>query len=607
MSEILKKYQNEVQRRAFTLGNKASIDEEKRTVEVAFSSEDPYLRGFGYEILDHSPESIRLGRLEDGGAVLVDHDARDHVGVIEKVSIDGDRMGRATLRFGRSQRAQEIFTDVVDGIRKSISVGYRVHSMTLEKERSDDEPVYRVDDWEPFEVSFVAIPADATVGVGRSAEMKESEEAIMPEENKVLETKAQDAPAVVVDKVDVAAERDAARKDELARIREIEAIGKQFDCKELADEYTSKGHGVEQFRQAVLADIAKKNDAGPGAIPELGLSERDVERYSFVRAMAALANPDNRRLREAAAFEFEVSEAAQEASGRRSMGFMVSPDVLKRDLSVGTATAGGHTVETELGGLIDILRNRSVINQVGATMLTGLQGNVAFPRQTGAATGYWVAEGGAPTESQQTFDQVPLSPKTFGAFTEYTRQLLLQSSIDVEGFVRNDLARVLALGIDLAALYGTGSSNQPTGVSQQSGINSPTSFAGANPTFAEVVTMETEVAVDNADEGALAYVCRPDMRGYFKSTEKFSSTGMTIWEPGNTVNGYGCGVSSQVTAGDLFFGNWNDLMIGMWGGLDIMVNPYALDTSGGVRIVALQSMDIAVRHPVSFAFNNDGA
>ena len=203
-------------------------------------------------------------------------------------------------------------------------------------------------------------------------------------------------------------------------------------------------------------------------------------------------------------------------------------------------------------------------------------------------------------------EQVPLTPKTFGAFTEYTRQLLLQSSIDVEGFVRNDLARVLALGIDHASLYGTGSSNQPTGVSQQSGINAPTSFAAANPTFAEVVTMETEVAVDNADEGALAYVCRPDMRGYFKSTEKFSSTGMTIWEPGNTVNGYGCGVSSQVTAGDLFFGNWNDLMIGMWGGLDIMVNPYALDTSGGVRIVALQSMDIAVRHPVSFAFNNDG-
>src|SRR6056297_554484 len=173
--------------------------------------------------------------------------------------------------------------------------------------------------------------------------------------------------------------------------------------------------------------------------------------------------------------------------------------------------------------------NRSVINQVGATMMTGLQGNVAFPRQTGAATGYWVAEGGAPTESQQGFDQVPLIPKTYGAFTEYTRQLLLQSSIDIETFVRNDLARVLALGIDLAALYGSGSSNQPKGISNQSGINAPTAFAAANPTFAEVVAMESAIAADNADEGTMAYVCRPDMRGHFKSTEKFSSTGMTIW------------------------------------------------------------------------------
>lgn len=600
------------QERAFAVSQRNSIDEEARTVEVAFSSEDPYLRFFGYEILDHSPDSVRLGRLQDGGAVLVDHDTRDHVGVVDSVKIDGDRVGRATLRFGRSQRAQEVFTDVVDGIRKSISVGYRVHNMTLEAERAGEEPTYRVDDWEPFEVSFVAVPADATVGVGRSADHStiETKESEMTDEVKDLAPQAPKepvAPAIVTSPVDVAAERDAARKEELQRIRDITAIGAQFGYKDLADESINSSHSVEDFRQIVLGRMAKDNDSAPAGIPEIGLSEKEADKYSFVRAMAALANPDNRRLREAAAFEFEVSEAAQEASGRRSMGIMVSPEILKRDLTVGTATAGGHTVETELGGLIDILRNRSVINQVGATMMTGLEGNVAFPRQTGASTAYWVAEGGAPTESQQAFDQVPLTPKTLGAYTEYTRQLLLQSSIDVESFVRNDLASVLALEIDRAAMYGSGASNQPTGISQQTGINAPTSFAAANPTFAEVVAMETALAVDNADAGSLAYVCKPDMRGYFKSTEKFSSTGATIWEPGNTLNGYSAAVSNQVVAGDLFFGNWSDLMIGMWGGLDLMVNPYALDTSGGVRIVALQSMDIAVRRPVSFAFNNDGA
>lgn len=602
----LNNFQSEVQHRALSIGRK-KIDEEARTVEVAFSSEDPYLRFFGYEILDHSPKSIRLGRLEDGGAVLVDHDTRDHVGVVESVRIDGDRVGRALLRFGRSVRAQEVFTDVVDGIRKSISVGYRVHSMTLEKSNSDEESVYRVDDWEPFEISFVAVPADASVGVGRSAENlnlqpKEDE---MSDATTEAQNRAQEpaAPAVEINLDEV---RDDTRKGELNRIREIEAMGKQFKASDLAEEAIAKGHDVAQFRQSLLAKMAKDNDSGPGEIPEIGLSRNEARSYSFTRVMAALGSPDNARLRKAAAFELEISEAAQEASGRRSMGFMVPPDVLQRDLVVGTAAAGGNTVETELRDLIDILRNRSVINQVGATMITGLQGNVAFPRQTGAATGAWVAEGSAPAESNQTFNQVALSPKTYGAFTNYSRQLLLQSSIDVEQFVRNDLMQVLTLGIDLAALYGSGTANQPRGVANQSGINAPTAFAAANPTFAEVVAMESSIAADNADMGTMAYVCRPDMRGHFKSTEKFSSTGMTIWESGNTVNGYSVGVSNQVTAGDLFFGNWADLLIGMWGGLDIMVNPYALDTSGGVRIVALQSMDIAVRHPVSFAFNNDG-
>ena len=600
------KYLSGDHHRSLTIDKRAHIDEENRTVDVAFSSEEPYLRWFGYEILDHSAESVDLGRLKDGGAVLVDHDTRDHVGVVEKVKIDSDRVGRASLRFGKSARAQEIFADVVDGIRKSISVGYEVRDMILEEQKDDADPVYRVNSWSPFEISLVSVPADTTVGVGRDHKPDINEEKIMSKENeKPAEQSTAAAPAPAV-QVDVDAERESARKDELHRIRELDAIGKQFGYKELADEAIANNHTVEQFRQVVLGKIAEENDAGPGAIPEIGLSNREADSYSFVRAMAALANPDNRALREAAAFEFEVSEAAQESAGKRSMGFMVPPDVLRRDLTVGTDTAGGHTVETELRGLIEILRNRSVVSQVGATTLTGLNGNVAFPRHTGAATGYWVAEGGAPTESQQTFDQVTLSPKTCGAYTEYTRQLLLQSSIDVENFVRNDLASVLALAIDLAALYGSGASNQPTGVSNQTGINAPTNFAAANPTFAEVVAMETAVAEDNADQGSLAYVARTDMRGHFKTTEKFSSTGATIWEPGGTVNGYNCGVSNQVTAGDLFFGNWSELLIGMWGGLDIMVNPYALDTSGGVRIVALQSMDIAVRHPVSFAFNNDG-
>lgn len=596
--ECVERYLSDPQHvRSFNLGiaGREAIQEEARTVSVAFSSEEPYLRWFGYEVLDHNSGSVRLGRLQDGGAVLMDHDTRDLVGVIESVTIDSDRVGRATLRFGRSARAQEIFTDVVDGIRKSISVGYRVHRMVLESEKSGEEPVYRVNDWEPFEVSLVSVPADATVGVGRNHSSIRSEiimETVIPVVAPV--------PAVHIP-VDVTAEKNAARSDELTRMRGIEAVAKNFGYKDLGNESIDKGHSLAEFQQIVLAKMAVDKE-NVGDIPSLGLSQKEVKAYSIVRAMRALANPDSRSTREEAAYEFEVSEAAQTASGRRSFGFMVPPDIMQRDLTT-VVGQGGYTIATSVEPLIDLLVNRSVIAQVGATVLTGLQGNVSFPRQITGAAGYWVAEGAAPTESQATFDQVLLSPKTYGAFSEYTRQLLMQSSLDVEALVRMDLARTLALGIDNAALYGTGATNQPRGVKNTVGINAPTAFVGAFPTFAEVILMETMVAEDNADVDALAYVLRPDMRGDFKTKLKAAGVSGFVWEDGNTVNGYKVGVSNQVVTGDLFYGNWNALMIAMWGGLDIMVNPYALDTSGGVRITALQSMDIGVRTPVSFAYN----
>jgi len=179
--------------------------------------------------------------------------------------------------------------------------------------------------------------------------------------------------------------------------------------------------------------------------------------------------------------------------------------------------------------------------------------------------------------------------------------------LDVEALVRNDLTASIALAIDLGALAGTGSSGQPTGVKNTSGINTPTNFAGVNPTFPEVVAMETAVAEDNALQGNLAYILPASMYGALKTTVKDSGSGQFVVAPDGSMNGYNAIVSNQVTAGDLYFGNFADLLIGMYGGLDIVVDPYTASSSGTVRIVALQTVDVAVRHAVSFAFNNDGA
>ena len=587
---------------------RAAVNEESRTVELAFASEQPYERWWGVEILDLGQPSVRLGRLTSGGPLLMDHDSRDHIGVIESVQIGADRVGRAVVRFGKSARAEEVFQDVKDGIRRNVSVGYMIHKAQL-VETNDETDTYRVTDWEPFEISLVSVPADASVGIGRSAN-DESPVQIITKETKIMDINVEEVRASAIAE---------AQKGEQARTKEIIAMGEQFKghgADKIAAECLRDGKTVEETRSAILAHIASK----PLPTADIGMSREEAKRFSFVRAINALANPGDRRAQEAAQFEREASDAVSAKMGRAAQGFYVPVEVQQRDLLVGTATAGGNTVATNLlaANFIDLLRNKLAVAGLGAQFLTGLVGQIAIPRQTSGATAYWVAENGAPTESQQAFDQVAMSPKTVGAFTDISRKLLLQSSIDVEGFVRNDLATVLALAIDLAAVNGSGSSNQPTGVLNTSGIGSVAGGAnGLAPTWAHIVDLETQVAVANADVGTLGYLTNAKVRGKLKGTSKVSGQNGFVWDDGDMpLNGYRAGVSNQVpsnlTKGTssgvcsaILFGNFADLIIGQWGSLDLMVDPYTGSTAGTVRVVALQDVDIAVRHAESFAAMKD--
>lgn len=341
----------------------------------------------------------------------------------------------------------------------------------------------------------------------------------------------------------------------------------------------------------------------------IGMSPQEQKRFSFLKALRAQAYPNDRRAQDAAGFERECSQEVAKQRGQEARGIYVPMDVFgsaseRRDLNVTTGTAGGNVVDTVLmaDSFIELLRNRTTVIGLGATVMDGLVGDVAVPKQTGAATAYWIsAEGGAPTESQQTIGQVSLTPRTIGAFTDYTRNLLLQSSIGVENFVRGDLARVLAIGIDLAAIHGTGSAGQPTGIALTSGINTVSFSTAGAPTWAEMVDFETQVELDNAPMNSVSFLMEPTLKGALKTTKKDAGSGIFLME-GNEVNGYPVAVSNQVTDNTAFFGDWSQLMIGMWGGLDLLVDPYTASTTGTVRIVALQSMDVAVRHAVAFAY-----
>jgi HK97 family phage major capsid protein/HK97 family phage prohead protease len=566
---------------------------EERSFEFPFSSEYPVPRYFGNEVLSHEIEAADLSRLNDGAPLLFNHNPDKVVGVVERAWVDGSKKrGYVKVRFSRNSFAKEVMADVKDNVLRGVSFGYSINKM---EERGDN---FVATNWAPYEVSVVSIPADPTIGIGRSLSIDSAAPAASPTQE----------PEVQMENTtpDVEVIRSKAVEAERSRIASITALGEKHGMSELAGELINGGRSLDEARAAFLEKIDTRSTKVEHRIDttsEVGLNDKETRSYSFLRALNYLANPGDKKAAEAAAFEREVSEAASKTYGKPANGLMVPNEVLRRDLATSPASAGGNLVATDLlaGSFIELLRNKLALAQVGATVLNGLQGNIAIPRQTAAATAYWVGEGNAPTESQQTLDQVTMSPKTVGAYVDYSRRLLLQSSVDVEQMVRNDLARVIALEIDRAGLYGSGTSNQPRGLVNTVGIN--TKALTGYGTFAELIDMETEVAKDNADAGSLFYLMNAAARGALKSTAKSGSAVAAgfVYE-NNEVNGYPAVVSNQLAFDDIVFGAFDKMIMGMWSGLDLTLDPYAGATSGTVRIIALQDIDFAVKHPGAFCY-----
>lgn len=605
--------------RAFRPAQVASVDAEARTVQLAFSSEAAVRRWYGLEILSHEPEAVVLTRLQDGAPLLLQHDPDAHIGVVESVSLDSDRRGRAVVRFGRGARATEIFQDIRDGIRRHVSVGYIVHDAE-ETGLRDGEAVWKITKWEPFEISVVSVPADVSVGVGRAMEADQPGEraerhaAPEPKEEDIMSGKEETKPTP---EAAPAAAQDAGRRAleaERGRARAIIEMGDAYGAPELARDAVKEGLSAEQFQRQLLEHLNSRMQqplSEQMRAADIGLSEKEVRQFSFMKVIRALADPTNHAARREAAFEFEASEAAAAKRGKSGERFAVPTDVLTRALNTATTASGqgdsgGFLVANPLlaSSFIEILRNRSTIMQLG-NVLGGLVGNPDIPKQTAGAQGYWVGEDQEAGQGNQTLGQIGLTPKTCAAFSEITRRLMMQSSIDVEALVRADLAAALALTIDKAGYYGTGENNQPKGIVKHTGVNA-VNFSATNPTFAELVQMETEIAVDNADVSSMAYVTNAKMRGYAKTALKFDGIAGTIWEPGGTLNGYRTEITNQVEDGHVFMGNFNDLIIGMWGGLDLTVDPYSGSKSGRLRIVVFQDVDFALRRVESFCVGKHG-
>jgi HK97 family phage major capsid protein/ATP-dependent Clp endopeptidase proteolytic subunit ClpP len=376
--------------------------------------------------------------------------------------------------------------------------------------------------------------------------------------------------------------------------------------------WLSEGKSVEQVAKEIL-DMKRSAPLASPAPDVPRLTEKEQKNYSLARAIhrAALAREGSGRFD---GFEAEVSaeiERRLPATYKPQGGFFV-PLTIKSALDTQTATKGAEAVFKEQGELIELLRNTAVISRLGATILTGLSSPIDFPKHTGAMTIHWVGENPATdvAESDISLGMVTLSPKTCQGTTSYSRQLLAQESIGIENLVRNDFIIGHALGWDRAALHGSGASNEPTGLYNVPGVNALA--MGGAPTFGKLVDMGTEVAVDNALFGNLGWVTTPGMAGKLMQTLVAPAAGSAmIWQGSHlagTMAGFGAIASNQVRADlgvgldehGMIFGNWSDLVIGMWGVVELIVDPYARKKRGMIEVTSFQMVGMCVRHPESF-------
>jgi HK97 family phage major capsid protein/HK97 family phage prohead protease len=576
------------------------IVEAERRVRMAISSEMPVERMGGMEILEHSADAIDLSFLNSGRApLLLDHDPTQQIGVIESVNLDESaRKLRATVRFGKSGRASEVYDDVVDGIRGNVSIGYYVKKVT----READGKVYRATSWQPLEVSVVSIPADSSVGVGRSAEISQP----------VIEVISNPKGTKMSQENTGAVTAEAAIAKRNAELKQISELAARHNKSQLVATAIERGMSYGEFQGFLL----ERNLDKPLHAPDVEMTKSEQKRYSLLRAIDSMAK--NGRV---TGFEAEISAEIARNTGKEARGFYVPMRVFaKRDILT-TSPANGSNIIAEdymAGEFIDALRANLVIGNLGARMMTGLKGDVAIPKMGTTSTVAFVGENSAPSESAQTFSQVTMSPKTLASFTDISRKLAIQSDPSVEQIIREDILQSFARKIDEVAIEG-GGANEPTGILGTNGIGSVAiGTNGGAVTFASLVNLEREVAIDNALMGNLAFLTNPKVVASMRNRPRQTSgvEGNFILNDTNVLLGYNVAsttlVPSDLTKGTasgvcsaMIFGNFSDLMIGMWNSPDVLVDPYTGSSAGTIRIAAFQEVDVKVRHAESFAAIKD--
>lgn len=622
-------------------------------IPVAISSEKPVLRydwGTGeryYEVLDHEPSSVDMSYCTDGLPLVMSHRSYDgdaQHGLVTNIRVDDDRTLRGDVLMSRAQRSQEIADDILRGIRKKVSVGYVVGEQYEQTAPSEEGgiPTRRYTAWMPVEVSVVPVPADyAGSGFGRSVEnagapispaLEAARERFLKRHSTPIGERAKEPttmqePAPAAPSV-VATPANAGND---TRVADISTMAERHGFTDKLPGWLRSGKSTLEVSQEISSLLAERIAQPVSTVAGVDLNEKEIRRFNFARALIAGTELE----REAGVdvgFEREVAqEVRRQMPTSSGKGQNVLPFMLGKRAGVdsGTASTGGVFKFTQPGDFIGILRNKTAVMRLGATMLPGLTGPVSFPKQSTASTAYWVGEnpGSDVTASNITNTTVSLAFKTIQAATSVSRQALFSAASGnyaLESLLINDLAAVIGIAIDLAAINGSGSSNQPLGILQNTSVGAATALGSNGGTMAwgNWVDLETAIGDANADGlGAMGYLTNTKQRGVARKAGVLGNTasGVPIWTGGSEgrVNDYLAIASNQVprnlTKGTsttvcsaVIFGAWNQLLIGQFGaGFETMVDPYSKKHQNMIEITAWNFVDVGVRYADAFATIKD--
>lgn len=628
----------------------------EKEFSMSISSDEPYKRYDWwndkeyFEVLDHGPGGLDDSRMKSGLPILFNHDRDQHLGRAMTHANDGKKCTVGGMIWSESEFAQTKKKDALSGALPDTSVGYRLMDEGKQIGVKDGIPILKFK-WAIHEASLVTIPADLSVGVGRSAE-ETARMRSMPHdviaidlqkgidgERESVQTQANRNNSMAASTEELEAERqkievvrETARKEgqkaEQERTTGIQGLEKHFrekglggrliETSELAGQFIREGKTVREFQDAVVMGNFKEVKAVE-TNPNVGMTERDLSAYSIVRAIRCLSVRGG--VLDGLEGEMSIEAAKKMGQAQTPTSFFIPFDVMRapqagtkghalsRALATNVFSAAGALVGNDLlgGSMIELLRNKMRVLALGAKVLSGLVGNIDIPMQTGGATASWLSETATVTESNQTVGQLQLTPHRLSAATAFTNQLLAQASVDVENFVRSDLMTVIAIARDLAAIAGTGNAGQPLGILNTSNLSTSVTFAGAQTMlYSDALIFENNVAINNADEGSLAYLTTPTVRKNAKAIAEISAANSNpVWKD-DKVNGYTAKATNQVpTATSVIFGNWADVILADWAANQIIVDPYSLSLQGQVRIVMHQLADNGLRHSKSFSVSTN--